>query len=161
MRKVLLCTTLLFTVLFFIQTVAAEDMLKPMIDSLFNAIKSLIDKILDFLYLLFPSLGNSIRNLFSYDILYPISEWFPFIRNFYFLFYLAAFFAIMLIIAKLWSLSKHYIINSIVGIILLMILIHFLGVEIQVTILKLIIIAIFGIPGLIFILILHYLGIPL
>ncbi|MBN2015019.1 MAG: pro-sigmaK processing inhibitor BofA family protein [Candidatus Altiarchaeota archaeon] len=57
--------------------------------------------------------------------------------------------------------GKHFMINTIVGILLLLILIHVLGVGIQITILALIITAVFGIPGVIFIVMLHYLGIPL
>jgi len=140
---------------------SAEDLLKPLIDSFFNAIKAVVDIIAGFIFGVFPGLEESINNLLSGDLLWPISDWAPWIRGLYWLFYIALFFAIMAIIAKLWSMGKHFIVNTIVGILLLLILIHVLGVEMKISLLKLTIIAIFGIPGVIFILILHYLGVPL
>jgi len=141
--------------------VSAEDLLKPLIDTFFSAIKAVVDIIAGFIFGVFPGLEESIDNLLSGDLLWPISDWAPWIRSLYWLFYLAAFFAIIAIIAKLWSMGKHFIVNTVVGILLLLILIHVLGVKIEITLLKLIITAIFGIPGVIFILILHYLGISL
>ncbi len=150
---------IIFLIILLSAAVSAEDMLKPIIDTLFNAIKTLVNAILNFIYGFFPGLRESVNNLLSGDLLWPISNQFPWVRSLYWLFYLAAFFAIMAVIAKLWSLSKRYIINSIVGMILLLIIIHLFGVEIKITLLKLIIIAVFGVPGVIFILLLHYLGI--
>ncbi len=141
--------------------VSADDKLKPIIDTFFNAIKAVVDAISGFIFGFFPGLEESINSLLSRDFLWPVSEWLPWIRSLYWLFYLAAFFAIIAIIAKLWSLSKRYILNSIVGVLLLLILIHIFDVEMKITLLKLIITAIFGVPGVIFILILHYLRIPL
>ncbi|HEX54650.1 MAG: hypothetical protein DRO94_03075 [Candidatus Altiarchaeales archaeon] len=140
---------------------SARDILKPMIDRFMEIMYLFFKKILAIIGLLFPSLDNSILKFLSSDLLYPLSEWFPFIRMFYPLLYLALFFTVIAIIAKLWSMSKRYAINSISGIILLIILIHGFGVEIEVTIPKIIISAIFGIPGVIFILILHYLEISI
>lgn len=150
---------IIFLIILLSAAVSAEDMLKPIIDTLFNAIKTLVNALLNFIYGFFPGLKESVNNLLSGDLLGPISNQFPWVRSLYWLFYLAAFFVIMAVIAKLWSLSKRYIINSIVGMILLLIIIHIFGVEIKITLLKLIIIAVFGVPGVIFILLLHYLGI--
>jgi hypothetical protein len=83
------------------------------------------------------------------------------VRGLYWLVYLAAFFAVFAVLAKLWSMGEHFVINTIVGLLLLLVLIHIFGVEIQITLLVLILTAIFGVPGVIFVLILHYLGIPL
>jgi len=140
---------------------SAEDKLKPLIDSFFNLMKAVVDAIAELVFEVFPGLEESINNLLSGDPLWPISDWAPWIRSLYWLFYIALFFAIMAIIAKLWGMGKHFIVNTIVGILLLLILIHVLGVEMEISLLKLTITAIFGIPGVIFILILHYLGVPL
>lgn len=150
-----LALSLLIIVL--ISTASGEDLLKPLIDDFFNAMKSLVDVIAGFVFGLFPGLEES----FAGDPLGPIAGFFPWIRSLYWLFYLAVFFAVMAVIAKLWGMGKHFMINTIVGILLLLILIHVLGVGIQITILALIITAVFGIPGVIFIVMLHYLGIPL
>lgn len=154
-------TTMLVSILLVLfllsATASAEDLLKPIIDDFFNAMKALVDVIAGFIFGLFPGLEESFKG----DPLGPIAGFFPWIRSFYWLFYLAVFFAVMAVIAKLWGMGKHFIINTVVGILLLLILIHVLGVEMEITILTLIITAIFGIPGVIFILMLHYLGIPL
>lgn len=152
--------------------VSAEDRLKPVLDSIYkpgremaerfyDTIKELTDRILSVLYTLFPSLEESIKNPPKPEK--PLLE-IPVLRElekFYFLIYLAIFFVAIAILAKLWSLSKRYILNSISGVALLLILIHVFGVEIKVTLLRLIIIALFGIPGALFVLVLHYLGISL
>jgi hypothetical protein len=151
----------IFLILLLSAVVSAEDKLKPIVDAFFNAIKAVVDAIAGFIFGVFPGLENSIKNLFSADLLWPISDWAPWVRGLYWLFYLAAFFAVMAVIAKLWSLSKRYIVNSVVGVLLLLILIHIFGVGVKITLLKLIITAIFGIPGVIFILFLHYLGVSL
>ncbi len=155
----LLIISLLF--LSVVQSVSAEDKLKPVLERLYNATQQIVDRVEKIAYGFFPGLEDSIENLTSIFLSSPVFEWFPNLRNFFWLFYVAAFFAILGILAKVWSMSKHLILNSVIGIIILLILIHYLDVEIKVTLLKLALIAIFGIPGVLFVLIAHYLGIPL
>ena len=144
-----------------LQSVSAEDKLKPALEQLYNATQQIVDKIQEIVYGFFPGLEASVEEIKALFLSSPVLEWFPNLKGFFWLFYVAAFFAILAILAKVWSMSKHFIINSVVGIIILLILVHYFDVEIQVTILKLVIIAIFGIPGVLFVLIAHYLGIPL
>jgi hypothetical protein len=153
-RKILV---LLMGLMLLTSVACAEDLLKPLIDTFFGAIKALVDIIVSVIFGLFPGLKESL----SADILAPIAKDWPWIRGFYWLIYLAAFFAVMAILAKLWSMGEHFILNTIAGLILLLILIHLFGVEIQITLLVLILTAIFGVPGVILVVILHYLGIPL
>ncbi|MBU4267025.1 MAG: pro-sigmaK processing inhibitor BofA family protein [Candidatus Altiarchaeales archaeon] len=144
-----------------VQSVSAEDTLKPALEQLYNAVQQIVDKIQEIVYGFFPGLEVSVEEIKAIFLESPVLEWFPIIQDYLWLFYVAAFFAILAILAKVWGMSKHFIINSVVGIIILLILVHYFDVEIQVTILKLAIIAIFGIPGVLFVLIAHYLGIPL
>jgi hypothetical protein len=153
-RKILV---LLMGLILLTSVACAEDLLKPLIDTFFGAIKGLIDIIAAIIFGLFPGLKESL----SADILAPVAKDWPWIRGFYWLVYLAAFLAVIAILAKLWSMGEHFVINTIVGLLLLLVLIHIFGVEIQITLLVLILTAIFGVPGVIFVLILHYLGIPL
>ncbi len=136
-------------------TACAEDLLKPIIDVFFSIIKWFVDIISGFFFALFPGLGD----WFKADPLAPVARLIPWIRGFYWLIYLAVFLAVMAVLAKLWSMSIHYITNSVAGVILMLILIHVLGVEIRITLLSLIITALFGVPGVIFVVMLHYLGI--
>ena len=140
-----------------IQNVCAEDLLKPLIDTFFNAMKALYGMIAGFIFNLFPGLQNS----FAANPFGPIANIIPGIENLAWLFYLAVFFAVIAVVAKMWMMGKHFIVNTVVGLLLLLILIHVLGVGIEITILKLILTAIFGIPGVILVVILHYLGIPI
>jgi len=144
-----------------VQFVSAEDKLKPVLEQLYDATQQIVDRVEEIVYGFFPGLEDSVENLKSIFLSSPVLEWFPNLRGFFWLFYVAAFFAIMAIIAKVWSMSKHFILNSVVGIIILLILVHYFDVEIKVTLLKLALIAIFGVPGVLFVLIAHYLGIPL
>jgi len=144
-----------------VQSVSAEDTLKPILEQLYNATQQIVDKTQEIVYGFFPGLEDSIEELKALFLKSPVLEWFPVIKDFFWLFYVAAFFVILAAIAKVWSMSKHFIINSVVGIIILLLLIHYFDVGIEVTILKLVLIAIFGIPGVLFVLIAHYLGIPL
>lgn len=148
---------LLAAVLLLSSVASAEDKLKPLIDTFFNAIKSLADLITEAVFGLFPGLRQSL----SADILAPIAVHFPWIRGFYWLFYLAVFFVVMAVIAKIWSMGQHFIVNTVVGLIILLILVHLLGVELKITVLVLVITAIFGVPGVIFVVLMHYVGIPL
>ncbi len=134
--------------------VSAEDKLKPALDSIYNAIKTLADMIGGIIFSVFPSLENSIEG-----ILNSIDKFLPFMKDYHWIFYILIFIAIMAILAELWRMSKYYIINSISGLIFLLILIHIFGVEISITLPALIMIVLFGIPGVLLILILHYLGI--
>ena len=144
-----------------VQLVSAEDKLKPALEQLYNAVQQIVDKIQEIVYGFFPGLEASVEEIKAVFLSSPVLEWFPIIQDYLWLFYVAAFFAILVILAKVWSMSKHFILNSVVGILILLILVHYFDVDIQVTLLKLAIIAIFGVPGVLFVLIAHYLGIPL
>jgi len=151
-----------------VQSVSAEDTLKPILEDIYTIIKKLVnvtqqivDKILEILDGAFPGLETSVENLKALFLSSPVLEWFPVLKEFLWIFYLAAFFAILAIIAKVWSISKRLIINTITGNILLLLLIHYFGVEIEVTVIALILVELFGVPGVLFVLIAHYLGIPL
>ena len=137
-------------------TVSAEDKLKPVLDSIYNAIKALVDKTGGIIFSIFPSLQNSIEG-----ILNSIDKFLPFMKDFHWVYYILIFIAIIAILAELWRMSEYYIINSISGIIFLLILIHIFGVEIHVTLPVLILIVLFGIPGVLLITLLHYMGIHL
>ena len=144
-----------------VQSASAEDTLKPALEQLYNAIQQIVDKIQEIVYGFFPGLEASVEGIKAVFLSSPVLEWFPILHDYFWLFYVAAFFVIIAILAKVWSMSKNFIINSVVGIIILLILVHYFDVGIQVTILKLALIAIFGVPGVLFVLIAHYLGIPL
>jgi len=155
---------LLIISLFFLsmlQSVSADDKLKPMLERLQEATQKFVDKILEILYGFFPHLEESVEEVKSGEYFEPVTELLPFLKDLYWIFYVAAFFVILAVLAKMWSMSKRFIINSVAGIALLLIAIHVLEVDIKVTILKLILIALFGVPGTVFVLIAHYWGISL
>ncbi len=156
MKKLNLILITLLSTLLIVSTASAEDKLKPILDSIYNAIKALVDKTGGIIFSIFPSLQNSIEG-----ILNSIDNFLPFMKDFHWVYYILIFIAIIAILAELWHMSRYYIINSISGIIFLLILIHVVGVEIQVTLPVLVLIVLFGIPGVLLILILHYLGIYL
>lgn len=133
---------------------AAEDKLKPVLDEIYGVIKTIAGKLGEIFFSFFPSFEDSLTKTMDF-----IDKNFPIMKDFHWVFYLAIFFAVMAILSKLWEISKHYIINSVIGIILLLILIHVLGVKIKITLLTLIMATLFGVPGVLFILILHYGGI--
>lgn len=135
-------------------TVSADDRLKPILDTIYNAIKTLIDKLGGIISSLFPSLDKSIEGMLNL-----IYKFLPFMKDFNWIFYILLFVVILIILTELWDMSKYYIMNTISGVILLLILIHVLGVGIRVTLPAFILIILFGIPGVLLILILHYLGI--
>ena len=132
----------------------AEDKLKPFIDNLAKMIQGLSDPLIRTFYSLFPTFEGSLTSFMS-----SLDQFLPFLKDFHWLVYLALFFVLMAILAKMWEMSKHYIYNSIVGVVLLLICIHLLGVELKITLLTLLITVVFGVPGVLFILIAHYTGI--
>lgn len=151
MKKALALATLLTI---FSGYAFAEDKLKPYVDYLAKTIQGLASPLIRTFYNLFPSFEESLTAFMK-----SVDTTLPFLKDFHWLVYLAIFFVFMAILAKLWEMSKHYIINSVVGVILLLICIHILGVELKITLLTLLVTAIFGVPGVLFILIAHYMGI--
>ena len=133
---------------------AAEDKLKPFIDYLAKIIQGLSDPLLRTFYSLFPTFEESLTTFMS-----SLDKTLPFLKDFHWIVYIALFFVLMAILAKMWEMSKHYVYNSIVGVVLLLICIHLLGVELKITLLTLLITAVFGVPGVLLILIAHYMGI--
>ena len=133
---------------------AAEDKLKPIIDGVYDFIQTISGKLGDIFFSLLPSFKESLAETMEF-----IDRTFPFMEDFHWLFYLVLFLAVMAVLSKLWKISRRYIWNSITGVILLLILIHPLDVEIKITLLMLIIVALFGVPGVLFTLIMHYAGI--
>jgi hypothetical protein len=135
-------------------SVAAEDKLKPFVDQSFNTVKQADDRIAGLLYSLFPSLQESVaRTIVSAD------KFLPFMKDFHWIYYLAGFIAIIAVLVKIWELGKKFLINSVVGVLLLLICIHVLGVELKVSLLTLLVTGILGVPGVLLILLLHYLGV--
>jgi hypothetical protein len=132
----------------------AEDKLKPYVDYLAETAHTVSGSLLSAFYSLFPSLEESVAAFIN-----SVDATMPFLKDYHWLVYLAIFFVVMAVIAKLWKMSENYMINSIVGVILLLICIHLLGVELKITLLSLVITAIFGVPGVLFILGAHYAGI--
>jgi hypothetical protein len=130
---------------------ATEDKLKPVIDEVCSIISAVSGGLGDIFFSLLPSFEDSLNEMMDF-----IDLTFPFMKDFHWVIYLAIFLAVMLVLSRLWKISRHYIWNSITGIILLLILIHPLGVEIKITLLTLIIVALFGVPGVLFTLIMHY-----
>ena len=133
---------------------AAEDKLKPFIDNLAKMIQGLSTPLIRTFYSLFPTFEGSLTSFMS-----SLDQTLPFLKDYHWLVYLALFFVLMAILAKMWEMSKHYVYNSIAGVVLLLICIHLLGVELKITLLTLLITAVFGVPGVLFILIAHYTGI--
>ena len=134
----------------------AEDKLKPYVDlvgGFFSNVGSFIGR---FFYGLFPSLERSVnQNMTFLDGLLPA------FKEYHWIFYLALAFFVLAILSKVWENARRYVMNSIGGIILLLILIHLFGVEIEVTVWVLLLTALFGIPGVLFVAILHYAGISI
>ena len=146
---------LLFSaVLLLIGCASAEDKLKPFVEETYKVIQQADKKVAVFLFSLFPSLQDSLDST-----MHSIDVFLPFMKGFHWVFYLAGFIAFIAVFVKLWDMSKRYIINSIVGILLLLICIHVLGVELKITILSLLITALFGVLGVVFILVMHYIGV--
>jgi hypothetical protein len=133
---------------------AAEDKLKPFIDYLSKTIQGLSNPLIRTFYSLLPTFEESLTSFMG-----SLDQSLPFLKEFHWLVYLAIFFTAMAILAKIWEMSKGYIYNSIAGVILLLICIHILGVELKITLLTLLITAVFGVPGVLFTLVMHYMGI--
>lgn len=133
---------------------AAEDKLKPFIDYTAKTIQGLSNPLIRIFFSLFPTFEESLTSFMD-----SLDQFLPFLKEFHWLVYLALFLVLMAILAKMWEMSKHYIYNSIVGVVLLLICIHILGVELKITLLTLLITAVFGVPGVLFILLAHYAGI--
>jgi inhibitor of the pro-sigma K processing machinery len=133
---------------------AAEDKLKPFIDYGTKMIQGVTDPLIRAFFSLFPTFEGSLTSFMG-----SLDQFLPFLKEFHWVVYLAMFFVMIAILAKMWEMSKHYIYNSIVGVILLLICIHVLGVELKITLMTLLITAVFGVPGVLFILLAHYTGI--
>ncbi|MFZ2456577.1 MAG: pro-sigmaK processing inhibitor BofA family protein [Candidatus Altiarchaeia archaeon] len=133
---------------------AAEDKLKPFIDYGAKMVQELSNPLIRAFFSLFPSFEGSLASFMG-----SLDETLPFLKGFHWLIYIALFFVLMAILAKMWEMSKHYIYNSIAGVVLLLVCIHLLGVELKITLMTLLITAVFGVPGVLFVLIAHYTGI--
>lgn len=151
LNKILITSIL---ILYLSSFAAADDKLKPVLDEIYGVIKTIAGKLRDIFFSFFPSFEDYLTETMDF-----IDKNFPIMKDFHWIIYLAIFFAVMAILSKLWEISRYYIINSVIGIILLLILIHILEVKIKITLLTLIIVTLFGVPGILFILILHYCGI--
>jgi hypothetical protein len=143
-----------FLMIFLSGYAAAEDKLKPFIDYLAKMIQNLSAPLVRTFYSLFPTFEGSLTSFMR-----SLDRTLPFLKDYHWLVYLAMFFVLMAILAKMWEMSKHYIYNSIAGVILLLICIHILGVELKITLFTLLVTAVFGVPGVLFTLVMHYMGI--
>ena len=153
-RKLALGAAVSLSILLLCGFAAAEDKLKPFVDKTYSVIKEVDTRIGEFLFSLFPSFRESLNATMK-----SMDRVFPFIAGFHWVFYVAIFIGILATLSRLYDISKRYVINSILGIALLLIFIHVLGVELKITLLTLIITALLGVPGVLFVLILHYMGI--
>jgi hypothetical protein len=63
--------------------------------------------------------------------------------------------------SNIWEIGKKLFENASIGIFLLLVIIHLLGVQLKVTVLILILTILLGVKGVLFVLVMHYLGIPL
>jgi hypothetical protein len=133
---------------------AAEDKLKPFIDYFAQMAQGLSSQAIRTFYSLFPSLEESMASFMG-----SLERTLPFLKDFHWAVYIAMFFIVIAILAKMMEMSKNYIYNSIVGMILLLICIHVLGVELKITLFTLLVTAVFGVPGVLFTLVMHYMGV--
>lgn len=152
--KIPIGLTTIFILLILMHQVSANDTIGSATDKFFNAIKTLTGIISGIILFLFP-LKASLEIM--EDSMFAL---FPFMKDMIWLAYLAIFLLIMAILEKLWEISKRLIINVIVGLILLLTITHVFGVDIQFSLMGMVVVMIFGVPGVLFVLLMHYLGIP-
>lgn len=157
--RILLISALIMILV--INPVSAKDQLKPILEKVYNQIKEVVDFVSGYFEKLFPGLTNSVNNLFFFELEDKNFQWLSELRELIWLFYIAAFIVIIAFLIQLYQLSKHYLYNTIAGMVLLLICIHLLGVKIKFTILNLILVVLLGIPGAIITLAFHYLGVPI
>lgn len=133
---------------------SAEDKLKPYVDRAKGFLSSFSSAAGESFYGLFPYLEKSVNENMNF-----LDRLVPAFKEYHWVFYLAVAFIVLATLSKLWENARHYVLNSVGGIILLLILIHVLGVEIEVTVWVLLFTALFGIPGVLFVVVMHYAGI--
>jgi len=153
-RKILVGASITLLLLLGCGLASAEDRLKPYVDKIYPVIMEVDNRIGEFIFALFPTFRESLTATMK-----SMDRAFPFIAGFHWVFYVAIFIGILATLSRLYDISKRYVINSILGIVLLLVLIHVLGVELKITLFTLIATALLGIPGVLLVLILHYMGI--
>ncbi len=140
---------------------AAEDQLKPALDTLYNLITSAINRVIDFLGNLFPGLWDSLVNLFVWEPEEESLSWYGNIKPFFWFLYFVVFIVVGIFLYQLWQISIRYLYNAIAGFLILLICIHLLNVEITFSVMNTIIILLLGVPGALIVLLFYYLGLQI
>jgi len=156
--KVLLLTTILLSLSL---SASSEDKLKPLLEGAYNSIKVVVDNVAGLLFGLFPGIRESLYSLFFWEPEEEYLSWVISLRSLFWLFYIAAFIVLIAFLLQIWSMSKRYLYNTITGIGILLICIHLLDVEIEFTLLNLILVVLLGIPGALIVIVFQYIGIPI
>lgn len=133
---------------------AAEEKKGGYVDDFGRYLKEFDEKAGATFFRLFPNLEESLNKTTE-----SIDGFMPFMRDYHWVIYLLLFFVVVGLLIKVWEESSHYLVNSLLGLILLITCIHLLEMKINVTLFGLIITLILGVPGVLVILALHYLGV--
>jgi hypothetical protein len=153
-RNIVIGAALVFSLLALCASVSAEDKLKPYLDRTYSVVHEFDTRVGELFFGFFPTFKESLASTMK-----SVDRVFPFIAGFHWVFYVATFIGILAMLSRLCEISKRYLINSVLGIALLLILIHVLGVELKITLFTLIAAALLGVPGVLLALLLHYTGI--
>jgi len=158
-KGIFVLVLILFTLL--AVDVAAEDRLKPALEGVYNSIKGVVDAVAGLLFNLFPGLKDSLMSLFYWEPQEAYLSWVISLRSLFWLVYVAVFIVLIAFLLQIWSMSKRYLVNTITGLLILLICIHLLGVPIGFSILNLILVVLLGIPGALIVIAFYYLGVPI
>ena len=161
---------------------AAEDLNKTSDNQAAKIIIGTADRLTHTVYALFPNVGGSVNGTANTESELPLP------KEYSWIFYLIAFLAgltilsriwqmikgaslglinflralaIMASFSNIWEIGKKLFENAAIGIFLLLVIIHLLGVQIKVTVLALILTILLGVKGVLFVLVMHYLGVQL
>ncbi|MEA1924860.1 MAG: hypothetical protein U9M95_03230 [Candidatus Altiarchaeota archaeon] len=156
--KVILLTILLLSLS---MSACAEDKLKPLLEGVYNSMKGVVDSVAGLIFNMFPGLRESLYSLFFWEPQEEYLSWVISLRSLFWLVYIAAFIVLIAFLLQIWSMSKRYLYNTITGIGILLVCIHLLEVEIEFTLLNLILVVLLGIPGAVIVIALQYIGIPI
>ncbi|GEM_PF-1048754 len=156
--KIILLTALLLSLS---MSACAEDKLKPLLIGLYNSIKVVVDMVAGLIFNLFPGLRESLYSLFFWEPQEEYLSWVISLRSLFWIFYIAAFIVLIAFLLQIWSLSKRYLYNTVTGLGILLVCIHLLEVELEFTLLNLILVVLLGIPGALIVIGFQYIGIPI
>jgi hypothetical protein len=161
---------------------AAEDLNKTSDNPAAKIIIGTADRLTHTVTALFPSAEGSLNGTANTESQLPLP------KEYSWIFYLIAFLAGLTILSRIWQMikgaslglinflkalaimasfsnilgiGKKLFENASIGIFLLLVITHLLGVQLKVTVLVLILTILLGVKGVLFVLLMHYLGIPL